>query len=124
MKKPIIVSVDQLTQEPYASVLCFPKLNGTELQSRLKELRSLTVTALEFSGTASLFEIAVPVLGKGFVGIVVIAHLNGKRAAVKIRRTDADRADLLHEAHMVSTANSANVAPKLITGSKIFFLRS
>jgi len=122
VKKPIIVPVDQLTQEPYASVLCFPNPSEAELQSRIQELRSLDVSALEFSGTASLFGVAIPVLGKGFVGIVVIAHVKGKRVAVKIRRTDADRADLLHEAHMLSKANSVNVAPKLMAASKNFLL--
>ena len=122
MKKPIIVPLDQLTQEPYASIMCFPKPNEAELQSRLKELRSLGVTALEFSGEASLFGVKVPVLGKGFVGIVVIGHFNGERVAIKIRRADADRADMLHEARMLSIANSANVAPKLMTASKNFLL--
>jgi len=122
LKKSIIVPVDQLIQEPYASILCFPNPSEGELQSRHQELGNLGVTALEFSGTASLFGVAVPVLGKGFVGIVVIAHANGERVAVKIRRVDADRADLLHEARMLSTANSVNVAPKLITASKNFLL--
>ncbi len=114
--------MDQLIQEPYASVLCFPKPSEAELQSRLQELRSHGVTALEFSGTASLFGVAVPVLGKGFVGIVVIAHVNGERVAVKIRRADADRADLLHEAQMLTKANSVKVAPRLMTASKNFLL--
>ena len=122
MKKPIIVPVDQLTQEPYASVLCFPNPSEAELHRRLQELCSHGVTALEFSGTASVFGVAVPVLGKGFVGIVVIAHINGKRVAVKIRRADADRADLLHEARMISKANTVNVAPRLMTASKNFLL--
>ena len=122
MKKPIIVPVDQLNQEPYASVLCFPNPSETELQNRVEELRSHGVTALEFSGTASVFGVGVPVLGKGFVGIVVIAHLNGQRVAVKIRRVDADRADLLHEATMISKANSVGVAPKLMASSKNFLL--
>ena len=122
MKKPIIVSVDQLIQDPYASVLCFPNPSEAELQSRLQELRSHGVRALEFSGTASLFGVSVPVLGKGFVGIVVIAHVNAERVAIKIRRADADRADLLHEACMLSKANSVNVAPKLMTASKNFLL--
>jgi putative serine/threonine protein kinase len=122
VKKPIIVPVDQLIQEPYASVLCFPKPDEAELQSRLQELHSLGVTALEFSGTASLFGVKVPVLGKGFIGIVVIAHTNDERIAVKIRRTDADRTDLLHEARMLSIANSVNVAPKLVAASKNFLL--
>ena len=122
MKKPIIIPIDQLIQEPYASVLCFPNPTEAELQGRLQELRSHGVTALEFSGTASLFGVAVPVLGKGFVGIVVIAHVNGQRVAVKIRRVDSDRADLLHEARMLSKANSVNVAPRLMTASKNFLL--
>lgn len=122
MKEPRIVPIDQLIQEPYASVLCFPNSNEAEMQIRLEELRSHGVTALEFSGSASVFGVAIPVLGKGFVGIVVIAHLNGDRVAVKIRRTDADRTDLLHEARMMSKANSVNVAPKLIAASKNFLL--
>ena len=122
MKKPIIVPIDQLSREPYASVLCFPNPSEAELQSRIQELHSHGVAALEFSGTASVFGVAVPVLGKGFVGIVVIAHLNGQRVAVKIRRADADRADLLHEASMLSKANSVDVAPKLIAASKNFLL--
>ena len=122
MKQPIIIPVDQLTQEPYASVLCFPKPNETELQNRIEELRSHGVSALEFSGSANVFGVGVPVLGKGFVGIVVIALLNGQRVAVKIRRMDADRADLLHEAAMITRANSVGVAPKLVAASKNFLL--
>ena len=122
MKEPIIVPIDQLTQEPYASVLCFPNRSGDDLQNRIKELLRHGVTSLEFSGTASLFGVKVPVLGKGFVGIVVIAHLNGQRVAVKIRRSDADRADLLHEAAMISKANTVDVAPKLVASSKNFLL--
>ena len=122
MKSPIIIPVDQLIQEPYVLILCFPNASEAESQSRLQELRSLGVAALEFSGTASLFGVGVPVLGKGFVGIVVIAYLKGARVAVKIRRLDANRADLLHEANMLSKANSVDVAPKLIAASKNFLL--
>jgi putative serine/threonine protein kinase len=122
LKAPIIVPVDQLIQEPYASVLCFPKPEESELKARLQELHSMGIKAFEFVGKASVFGVPVPVLGKGFVGIVVIAHLKQERVAVKIRRTDADRADLLHEARMLSKANSANVAPKYIAATKNFLL--
>lgn len=122
MKDLLVIPVDQLIQEPYASVLCFPNPSDIELQNRLQEMRIHGITALEFSGTASLFGVQVPVLGKGFVGVVVIAYMNGQKVAVKIRRADADRADLLHEAHMLSKANSVNVAPKLIASSKNFLL--
>ncbi len=122
MKAPIIVPVDRLNQEPYSAVLCFPNSSETELRNRIQELKSHCVSALEFSGSASVFGVAVPVLGKGFVGIVVTAHLNGQRVAVKIRRLDADRADLLHEASMMSKANFVNVAPKFMAASKNFLL--
>jgi putative serine/threonine protein kinase len=122
LKSPLIVPIEELIKEPYASVLCFPKPNEAELQTRIEELRNHGVSALEFSGKASLYGVSLPVLGKGFVGIVVIAYLKGQKVAVKIRRDDADRADLLHEAHMLSKANSANVAPKLFGASKNFLL--
>ena len=114
--------MDQLNQEPYASVLCFPKPSETELQSRIQELQTLGVTTVEFMGKASLFGIKLPVLGKGFVGIVVAAHVGEGKVAVKIRRMDADRADLLHEARMLAIANSAQVAPKLVSASKNFLV--
>jgi putative serine/threonine protein kinase len=122
MKEPIIVLVDQLIQEPYSSVLSFPNSTEAEVHNRIEELHNHDVTALEFSGTASLFGVGVPVLGKGFVGIVVIAHFNDQKVAVKIRRTDADRTDLLHEASMISKANSVGVAPTLVASSKNFLL--
>ena len=105
-----------MTQEPYPSIVCFPNPDENELHNRIQELHGLGVTALEFSGPASLFGVKVPVLGKGFVGIVVIAYVNGQRVAVKILRQDAGRTDLLHEAKMLSLANSAGVAPKLLGG--------
>lgn len=122
MKSPVIVPVEQLREMPYASVLCYPRPREAELQSRLEELRNHGVTAIEFSGKACVYGVPVPVLGKGFVGIVVIAHLNGQRVALKILRVDADRPDLLHEAQMLSKANSVSVGPKLIGASKNFLL--
>ena len=122
MKSPIIVPIEELNTQPYATILCFPNPNQQELQSRLQELRSLGVSALEFLGEASLFGVKVPVLGKGFVGIVAIAHLNEQRVAVKIRRVDADRTDLFHEAAMIAKANTVNVAPKLVASSKNFLV--
>lgn len=122
MKSPLIVPIAELNTRPYESILCFPDPTAEETQNRIQELLSLGVSALEFSGPASLFGVKVPVLGKGFVGIVVIAHLNGERVAVKIRRLDADRADLLHEAAMIAKANTVHVAPKLVGSSKNFLV--
>jgi putative serine/threonine protein kinase len=123
LKSPIIIPIDQLIETPYSSVLCFPKPSIAELESRIDELRSHSVAYLEFSGHSSVFGVPLPVLGKGFVGIVVIAHLSSlERVAIKIRRLDADRVDLLHEAKMLSKANLAGVAPKYVGVSKNFLL--
>jgi putative serine/threonine protein kinase len=117
---PVKVLTGNLKMEPFASVLCYPKASEAELQSRLMELREHGVEAVEFAGDASAFN--VPVLGKGFVGIVVTAYLDGKRVALKIRRVDADRLGLQHEAQMLAKANSVQVGPKLMGVSKNFLL--
>ena len=120
MKAPVTVLTENLDKEPYASVLCYPKASEAELESRLVELREHDVKAVEFAGDASAFN--VPVLGKGFVGIVVAAHLDKQKLALKIRRVDADRLGLQHEAQMLAKANSAQVGPKLIGVSNNFLL--
>lgn len=120
MKESVTVLTENLTMEPYASAFCYPKASEAELESRLEELREHGVTAVEFAGAASAFN--VPVLGKGFVGIVITAYLGGKRVALKIRRVDADRTGLEHEAQMLAKANSVQVGPKLIGVSKNFLL--
>ncbi|MBN1243974.1 serine/threonine protein kinase [Candidatus Bathyarchaeota archaeon] len=120
MKAPVTVLTENLNVEPYASAFCYPRASEAELESRLEELREHGVEAVEFAGEASAFN--VPVLGKGFVGIVVTAQLSGKRVALKIRRVDADRVGLEHEAQMLAKANSVQVGPKLIGASRNFLL--
>jgi putative serine/threonine protein kinase len=120
MRKPAIVSFEQLKQELYSSLLCYPRFTEVEMQSRIAELASLGVESVEFSGKSGAFN--VPVLGKGYVGIVAIAHVKGERVALKIRRVDADRPSLRHEAEMLAKANEVHVGPKLISHSKNFLL--
>jgi putative serine/threonine protein kinase len=120
LKDPAVIPVENLKEKPYASVLCYPQASEAELQNRLEELQKHGVKALEFTGKASVFN--VPVLGKGFVGVAVIAHLNGQRVALKIRRVDADRLGLQHEAEMLAKANTVNVGPTLISVSTNFLL--
>jgi putative serine/threonine protein kinase len=120
LEKPLVASIENLREEPYASILCYPKTSEAELQTRLGELQTHGVKAVEFAGKTSAFNVAV--LGKGFVGIVVIAHLDGQRVALKIRRVDADRLGLQHEAEMLAKANSVSVGPKLMSVSTNFLL--
>lgn len=120
MKEPVTLELNELRGEPYASILCYPKYSEIEFQNRLKELELHGVSAVEFTGKASAFNI--PVLGKGYVGIVVVAERYGQRVALKIRRVDADRTDLLHEAEMLKKANSVAVGPELVDVSRNLLL--
>jgi putative serine/threonine protein kinase len=118
MKTAQMVLTENLLEEPYAAVLCYPKPSEAEVQKRIEELRKHGVKEVEFTGKASAFN--VPVLGKGFVGVVVITHLGRQRVALKIRRVDADRLGLQDEAQMLSKANAVQVGPKLISVSRNF----
>jgi len=120
LENAAVIPLEYLKEEPYAKILCYPRASEAELQTRLSELQKHGVKALEFAGKASVFN--VPILGKGFVGVAVIAHLNEQRVALKIRRVDADRLGLQHEAAMLAKANSVNVGPKLVSASTNFLL--
>lgn len=119
MRASEVVSIEELGEREH-KVLCYPTIEQTEVEKRLKEMKSLGVQALEFTGDKRISD--VPVLGKGCVGIVVIAHTTSGRAALKIRRIDADRKGMFHEGKMLKTANATNVGPKLHDISENFIL--
>lgn len=120
MKASTTLPLQGLREEPYASILCYPKYNETELENRLEQLEKHGVTTVEFVGKGSAFN--VPVLGKGYVGIVVTAQRYSQRVAVKIRRVDSDRSSLMHEARVLAKANSAGVGPTIIEASNNFLV--
>jgi len=115
-----IVSLKWLSDEKYARVLCYPRYNAKEAAKRIKELKQLGVQAIEFSGEKTACNL--PILGKGCVGIVAIAHTKTSPVALKIRRVDADRKGMEHEAEMLKKANSIEVGPRLIGMSEDFLL--
>ncbi|MEM3626776.1 MAG: RIO1 family regulatory kinase/ATPase [Candidatus Bathyarchaeia archaeon] len=116
----LAVSLERLFEEPFASIVCYPRASRAEIRKRLRELMRLGVTALEFNGKKQAFN--VPILGKGCVGIVVIAHRNDEKLAMKIRRVDADRSMMQRESEMLKMANSVGVGPRLLGVSKNFLL--
>jgi putative serine/threonine protein kinase len=115
-----VVSLKALRERKHCKILAYPRCEQKELERRLKELERLGVQALEFTGEKSIFD--VPVLGKGCVGIVVVAYTKSGRAALKIRRVDADRKGMLHEGEMLRRANAIDVGPKLLEISENFLL--
>ncbi len=90
------------------------------MEKRLQELEKLGVKAVEFTGEKMAFD--VPVLGKGHVGIVVAVHTDLGKGALKIRRVDADRAGMQHEAEMLRRANAIHVGPRLFNVTENFLL--
>lgn len=103
-----------------AAILCYPRPEAREVEARMQELASIGVDALELSGAHQIGRSKV--LGKGCVGIVVKALMHGKAVALKIRRVDADRRDMNHEADMLRLANSVDVGPRLLAKSDNFLV--
>ncbi len=110
----------ELIEEPYASVVCYPRASPSEMAVRMEELQQLGVETVEFYGKASAYSLRV--LGKGYVGIVVAAKVAGRRVALKMQRVDSGRESLLQEAELLKLANSVEVGPKFFAATKHFLL--
>ncbi len=114
------ISSKSLNSKEFGKILCYPKYDELELRKRMEELNMLGVTGLVFEGNKEVNNIRI--LGKGCVGIVVLGYKKNNKIAIKIRRTDADRYDMLHEGKMLKRANQVMVGPKLYDLSENFIL--
>jgi len=115
-----VVPLERLHEEKYGRILCYPRYDVKEVRRRVNELEELEVKALEFTGEKTLSNL--PVLGKGHVGIVIAASMDGRKAALKIRRVDADRTGMRREADMLRKANTVDVGPNLIDVTENFLV--
>jgi len=104
----------------YAKILNYPAAGDAELDGRLRELRGIGVTAIRFSGPSKIE--GIDILGKGCVGLVAEAILQGKPVALKIRRSDANRPSMYEEARLLRLANSVSVGPMLITATRNYLV--
>ena len=115
-----MIATRGLIEQPYASILCYPRVTDPELNKRLRELEQLGIEALIFTGSKQVLN--VHVLGKGCVGIVTLACRDRAKVALKIRRVDADRSGMQREAELLRKANLASVGPRLLGVSEDFLL--
>lgn len=115
-----MVSIEEVVNPPYVSVLCYPTPSDADASARLAELKSLGVTKLVFEGKTKLGSLGL--LGKGCVSLVVKAEREGQLIALKIRRIDANRPTLEDEARLTKLANQVEVGPRLVSHSKNFIL--
>ena len=91
-----------------------------EAQSRVKQLKELGVAELVFEGHAKVGRLGI--LGLGTVGVVVKASVGGGLLALKIRRTDANRASMAEEARVATLANRVGVGPEIHAHSRDMIL--
>jgi len=114
-QNPSLAPLSSLAKPPYNRLVAYPSSDPDEVESRIRQLKQLKITGLDFQGRLKTDRLSI--LGKGVVGIVVIGMRGNQRIAVKIRRVDARRPSLVHEAELLKIANSQNVGPKCLGGT-------
>jgi putative serine/threonine protein kinase len=114
-QNPSLAPLSSLAKPPYNCLIAYPSGDPNEVESRIRQLHQLEITALDFQGRLKTDLLSV--LGKGVVGIVIIGVKDNQRIAVKIRRVDARRPSLVHEAELLKSANSLNVGPECLGGT-------
>jgi putative serine/threonine protein kinase len=114
------ISIRKFAEEPYSKILGYPRATNRQIKSRIKELEKLKIKSISLIGPTSLGKLAI--LGKGYVGVVVLAKKNNKQVALKIRRTDSQRNNMKNESVLLKLVNSVNVGPKMIDVSKNFLV--
>ena len=118
--KQSFVKISKITDPPYSDIWVYPKGTRAQIKSRIKELKALGVESISFQGELQVGTISI--LGKGYVGVVVLGKIGRKKVAVKIRRNDSPRKNLKKEAELLGITNQSNVGPKLVGFSKNFLV--
>ena len=107
-------------KDPFKKILAFPKVKDSEIEKRIVELKKIGVTHVSFTGPLQIGKCRI--LGKGYVGMVLLAKKEGNVVALKIRRTDSPRKNMTNEAKLLKIANKTDVGPKFIQNSKNFLI--
>jgi putative serine/threonine protein kinase len=118
--KQSFISIKKLIKEPYSKILGYPKASSRQVRSRISELEKLKIKSVSFVGQTTIGSLQI--LGKGYVGVVVLAKKGNNVIALKIRRLDSQRSEMQSEAKLLRLANTVNVGPKLYDVSKNFLL--
>jgi len=100
-----------LSDERLRALFSYPVFNGKHCSRVIEDLQRLGVGQIESVGDQELG--GVRILGKGCVGLVAVGRRLGSRVAVKILRSDANRANLRGEAANLWWANAVGVGPLL-----------
>ncbi len=112
------ISIKKFSKEPYSRILGYPKSTKRQLNSRILELEKLKIKSISLTGPTTIGKLEI--LGKGYVGVVVLAKRGTKKIALKIRRLDSQRSEMKSEAILLKLVNTVKVGPKLYDFSKNF----
>jgi putative serine/threonine protein kinase len=112
------ISIKKFSKEPYSTILGYPKSTTRQINSRIQELEKLKIKSVSFTGTTTIGKLEI--LGKGYVGVVILAKKGNKKVALKIRRLDSQRSEMKSEAKLLKLVNTVNVGPKLYDFSRNF----
>lgn len=116
--KRSFIPINEFSKEPYSKILGYPNATKNQIRSRINELKKLKIKSISLSGPTKIGRMEI--LGKGYVGVVVIGKREHRNVALKIRRSDSQRREMRTEAKLIKTVNSVNVGPKLFDSSKNF----
>jgi putative serine/threonine protein kinase len=114
------ISIKKFIEKPYSNVLGYPNATNRQIKSRINELEKLKIKSVCFVGPTKIGNLSI--LGKGYVGVVVLVKRGNKEVALKIRRIDSQRKDMKNESILLKLVNSVNVGPKIIDVSKNFLV--
>ena len=62
-------------KDPFKKILAFPKVKDSEIEKRIVELKKIGVTHVSFTGPLQIGKCRI--LGKGYVGMVLLAKKEG-----------------------------------------------
>lgn len=118
--KQSFLPIKRIIKEPYSKILGYPKATKRQLEARVLELKKLGISHISFQGKTRIGVLSV--LGKGYVGVVVLAKKRNRVCALKIRRLDSQRGGMNNEAILLRLANKSEVGPILFDNSKNFLV--
>lgn len=109
-----------LTKQQQDFLLGYPKITDSDLKTRYQELAQFQLESFYTFGNQQLKNIQI--VGLGYVGLVILVSKENCNYALKVRRTNILKSDLLTETKYLKLANSYGIAPTFIQGSQNFLL--
>jgi len=114
------ISIKKFSEKPYSNIIGYPNATNRQIKSRINELEKLKIKSICLTGPTTIGNLEI--LGKGYVGLVVLVKRGNKEVALKIRRTDSQRENMKNESILLKLVNSVSVGPKMIDVSKNFLV--